>query len=121
MKKEYDKALADWRTSIKLGANDQECYNGFAWLLATCPKAELRDGKKAVEYAPKACELTKWLNPTNLDTLAAAYAEAGNFKEAVRWQTKAVELAATKAFILEQEEAEARLALYKKGKPYREE
>ncbi len=50
-----------------------------AWLRATCPDAELRDAKRAVESAKEACERTKSSNPDHLISLAAAHAEAGDF------------------------------------------
>jgi tetratricopeptide (TPR) repeat protein len=91
-------------------------YNGAAWILATHPAAELRNGARAVELATKACELTKWKDASYLDTLAAAYAERGQFDKAVEWQEKAVSLA------LEADKGgyQARLALYKSGQAYRE-
>ena len=49
------------------------------------------NGKQAVEYANKACDLTGWKNANYLSTLAAAYAEVGNFDEATKWQTKCIE------------------------------
>ncbi len=99
---------------------------GLARFQATCPVAELRDGAKAVENATKACELTNWKDWEYLDTLAAAYAEAGDFDSAIKWQQKAIDL------LPEDEEEpserrakrradfEERLKLYQSGKPYRE-
>ena len=50
-----------------------------------------RDGKRAVAVATKLGELTEWKNPDALDTMAAAYAEAGQFDDAVKWEKKAME------------------------------
>jgi eukaryotic-like serine/threonine-protein kinase len=66
-------------------------YDSLARLLATCPDEKARHGKRAVEYATTACEMTDWKDPLCLDTLAAAYAEAGQFEEAVRYQTRALD------------------------------
>ena len=55
-----------------------DARNDLAWLCATCPDAELRDGKTAVEHAHTACRLTDWKDPWYFGTLAAAYAECGN-------------------------------------------
>jgi hypothetical protein len=78
-----------------------------------------RDGRKAVELAKKACELTEWKDAAVLATLAAAYAEAGQFDEAVKWQKKALE---DKDFAASDGEKErTRLKLFEARKPYREE
>ena len=63
-------------------------YNSIAWFLATIPDESVRDGKQAVTYATKACELTKWNDPNSIDTLAAACAAAGNFDDAMKWEEK---------------------------------
>jgi hypothetical protein len=84
--------------------------------LATCPEERHRDGKRAVEAAKRACELTGLTSAEILDTLAAAYAESGDFPKAVEYQEKAIGLwhdASTKR------EGEIRLNLYKDRKPYR--
>jgi tetratricopeptide (TPR) repeat protein len=116
--KEYNQAIADYTEAIKLDPNDARPKERLAWVLATSTKDELRDGKKAVDYAKKACELTDWKKPDCLATLSAAFAESGDFKEAIQWQKKALE-----APDLEQdkpEEYRQRLKMFQEGKPYRE-
>ena len=96
-----------------------DAYRNGAWLLATCPEAHLRDGIKAVDYATKACDATQWKDPDCLGTLAAAYADAGDFKQAVKWETQ---YGATPGLSQDQTtRSEQRLALYQDGKPYHEE
>ncbi len=93
--------------------------NNIAWVLATCPEAKFRNGRRAVELATQVCAATGNQVPALLDSLAAAYAEAGDFDNAVRTATRALELtrrdAASSAPAIE-----ARLRLYKAGRPYRE-
>jgi tetratricopeptide (TPR) repeat protein len=116
-KKEYEKALADYAEALRLDPKNAVAYNSRAVLRATCADAKYRDGKQAIEDATKACELTEWKDAQGLDTLAAAYAEAGDFAKAIECQTKAIDLAP------EDQKAEfrTRLELYHTGKPYREE
>ncbi|HXT58067.1 MAG TPA: tetratricopeptide repeat protein, partial [Pirellulales bacterium] len=89
----YQSAQRDFKTAINLDAKDAEARRNMALLLAACPKDRYRNGKKAVEYAQEACELTQWKSSSALDTLAAACAEAGQFDQACDWAEKAVALA----------------------------
>jgi tetratricopeptide (TPR) repeat protein len=116
-RKEYDKAIKDYDEAIRIRPRDAASLNELAWLLATCPDAKCRDGKRSVELATKACQLSEWKNGIYIDTLAAAYAEAGNFDEALKWQEKAMqdpEFANAYG-----QEVKERLALYGNNKPYR--
>ncbi len=116
-RKEYDRALADLNKAIRIDSKLASAYAVRASLLASCPNARYRDGKKAVESATMACKLTVWKDAENIAVLAAAYAEAGDFASAVKWQTKATELAIGADVIKEGEE---RLKLYQAKKPYHE-
>jgi tetratricopeptide (TPR) repeat protein len=113
-KGDYEKALADFDEAI-VPKTGEAAFNSRAWLRATCPDEKFRDGAKAIEDATESCELTDWMNAEFLDTLAAAYAEAGNFDEAVELQKRAIEHAP------ENNGFENRLKLYQEAKPYREE
>jgi tetratricopeptide (TPR) repeat protein len=115
-KGDLDAAIADFNESIRRDPNSANAYNGFAWWRAVSPNGKFRNGPQAVEYARKACELSGWKEEAYIDTLAAAYAEVGNFSEAVKWQTECLK------FTLPKEEADQcrqRLTLYEQKKPYR--
>jgi tetratricopeptide (TPR) repeat protein len=108
-------ALAELREALRLNSKNTVFQNQLAWGFATEADSKNRDGKAAVEFATKACELTEWKNPPYLDTLAAAHAEALNFAEAAKWQAKAIELLSDEK---EKEDYRTRLKLYQDKKPY---
>jgi tetratricopeptide (TPR) repeat protein len=114
----YADADKDLKEALRLNPKDSGALNLRAWIAATCPEADQRDAERAVDAATKACELTKWKAAGYLDTLAAAYAEAGKWDDALKWQKKALE----DAELLENDgaEAKARLKLYEEKKPFRE-
>ncbi len=117
--RKFAEAISDFEAAVRVDPGYALAFNGLAWLRATCPVAEFRDGAKAIENATKACELTNFKEARYVGTLAAAYAQAGDFDAAVKQQKKAIDLLA------EQEEDfradfEKRLILYQSGKPYRE-
>jgi tetratricopeptide (TPR) repeat protein len=117
-KKDYERAIADTEETLRIDPNSDLACNNLAWLLATSPKDALRDGKRAVELATKACEATNWKNLDWIDTLAAACAENKQFDEAVKWQKQTLEDS-----VWEKEngkEARERLKLYERGQAYRE-
>jgi tetratricopeptide (TPR) repeat protein len=115
--KAYGKAVADFELAVQLGSKEPAAFDGLAGIRATCPDERFRDGKRAVESATKACELTGWTNASYVATLAAADAESGDFDSAVKWQAKA------NALYPEAEDrtkGETRLKLYREKTPYRE-
>jgi tetratricopeptide (TPR) repeat protein len=134
----YEAAARDYATALRIDPHNLTASQRFAHLLATCPKSEVRDGKAAIDYAKKSCDITQWKDCTCMQTLAAAYAEAGNFKEAIDLQKKALKVIETVEGAVEGKEplkfddkgnvirsreirkAEERLRLYEAGKPYRE-
>jgi spermidine synthase len=91
--------------------------NNLAWLLATHKETKFRNPKEAVCLAERACQLTKYRNPTILDTLAAAYAAAGRYSDAIATAEKALKLVPSSNRKLA-EEIRNRLRLYKAGRPY---
>lgn len=90
-KKEYQKARKDFEEAIRVDPKNPQTHQELAWFLATCPEEKYRDGKRAIQLATIACELTEWKRGLELDTLAAAFAEVGQFDEAERFETKALE------------------------------
>jgi tetratricopeptide (TPR) repeat protein len=114
--KQYNKAMADFDESIRIYPQYTYGLNGRAWLLATCPDAKVRDGKRAVSEAIAVCKLDEYTNGGNIDTLAAAYAEIGDFESAIIWEEEAIETESTESV---RRELRANLALFRQNKPVR--
>jgi tetratricopeptide (TPR) repeat protein len=115
-KKEYDRALTEYSVALCLDPRQADAYNNRAWLWATCPDAQHRDGKQAVASATRACDLSGWKEADHIGTLAAALAEAGDFDAAVTWQSRANEMY---AYAVDVEKGEERLRHYREKRPYR--
>jgi tetratricopeptide (TPR) repeat protein len=105
-----------------LQLDDKEVYalKNLAWILATTEDEKIHNPTEAVKYAQRACELTEYNRPDFLDTLAAAYAAAGRFPEAVETAEKAIESALSSGERGLAAEIGKRLQLYQTGKDYRE-
>jgi tetratricopeptide (TPR) repeat protein len=113
----YKHALSEYAHALKINPKSPDAHYALAWFRSTCPEQGFRDGKQALDYARKALELG---DERDYEPLAAAYAELGQFKEAVRWQKKALkalESTARKAVV---EKVRQRLKLYEQGKPHRQ-
>jgi tetratricopeptide (TPR) repeat protein len=134
---DHTSAIDDYKRAIKMvGALDDEqrkasvdlsgILNNLAWVLSTSPNESIRDGERAVELGLEAAELTEFKEAHILSTLAASYAENGDFEKAIEWSSKAVERAKEqiaegkdpKQVQLEQLEKE--LESYRKGEAWRE-
>jgi len=94
MRMGYDKeAETRLEAALQFVPNSPDTMNNLAWLLATSPDAKARNGAHAVQVAEQACELTHDQNPKFMTTLAAAYAEAGRFDDAIDMTQKTIALA----------------------------
>ena len=114
----YRDALADYNGLVKIFPRDSGLRDCRASLLATCPDASVRNGQAAISDATAACKMANWGAPQFIDTLAAAYAEAGDFDSAIRFEQKAIAQAhKVRSY---SEGMEHRLALYQQHKPFRE-
>jgi Flp pilus assembly protein TadD len=115
-----EEAIAEYRKALELGSQRPITLNNLAWALASHPDPKIRNGKEAVELAEKACQLTGNQQPLFLGTLAAAYAEAGRFNEAVATAERARDLARTNGWEQIAQRNEQLLELYRASKPYHE-
>jgi tetratricopeptide (TPR) repeat protein len=118
-KKSYSEAVRDLKKAESVTEKvNPGTLNLIAWLQATSPESAVRDGQKAVEAGRKACDLTSWKNWAYIDTLAAAYAESGDFDQAAKYQEQVISLVPPSHPHFQS--AKERLVLYRKGQAYRE-
>ena len=113
-------AAGHFRAAIGNKPDFPGALNDLAWILSTAADAKLRSGPEAVRLAQRACELTQNRQAPLLMTLSAAYAEAGQFSDAIATAQKARDLAAAagqKNIVAQNEEL---LKLYQAGNPCRE-
>jgi tetratricopeptide (TPR) repeat protein len=116
----FKAAITECQRALELDPRHLPAHLGLAWLLATSPDNSLRNGEKAVKLAVEARALAGIESPQLLDTLAAAYAEAGRFSEAVETARQALNLNATKNDKPLAEAIQSRLKLYETHSPYHE-
>jgi tetratricopeptide (TPR) repeat protein len=112
-------AITEYKTALKLRPDWEQVLNNLAWLLATHPSPNVRNGPEAVRIAERACALTSRTNLWFLHTLAAAYAESGDFAQAVAAAQEARQLAAASGLSNLLATASARLGLYETHQPLR--
>jgi len=113
-------ALDLWRKALDIRFQSAELFNNFAWILATHPDAAIRNGPQAVQFAERACQLNGAAAFPLLDTLAASYAEAGRFDDAIKTQQKAIGLADQSGAEESAAKLRQRLQLYQARQPYRQ-
>jgi Flp pilus assembly protein TadD len=117
---DYGAAAAQFRQALLAQPDSVEALNNLAWLLATCPDATVRNGAEAVRCAERAALLPAPKGMCVAGTLAAAYAEAGRFKEAVATAEKAVETETAAGETRFAELNTQLLTLYRAGQPFHE-
>ncbi len=119
-KVQVDEAIVQYQKALQINPDSVHVLNHLAWLLATSPDAHLRNGVRAVQYAGRACELTHYGVIQLVGTLAAAYAEAGRYDEAMATAQKACALAAAAGEPELLKRNQALLELYRAHQPYHE-
>jgi tetratricopeptide (TPR) repeat protein len=117
---EVREAAAHYQKALEIQPKNAIACKNLAWLLATCPEASVRNGAKAVELAERAVWLSGGSDPLFVGTLAAAYAEAGQFSEAVKTAQQARQLAAAQPNTPLLGALQTQIGLYRAGVPFRE-
>ncbi len=112
--------IEQWEISLQLNPDDGNALNNLAWVLATYPEDSIRDGKLAVELAEKATRLPGGNVPIVLRTLAAAYAESGDFSKAIGTAQRAIDLATAQNNTSLSATLRHEIELYQVRTPYRE-
>jgi Flp pilus assembly protein TadD len=115
-----NEAVAEYMQALKINPNDTEALNNMAWILATWPDARVRDGAKTVELAERADSLTRGKSQVISATLAAAYAEAGRFAEAVKTGQRALQLATSEGNAPRADSIRAQIQVYQSGAAFRD-
>jgi len=113
-------AVAEYRQALGLRSDWPPVMNNLAWILATHPAAEVRDGAEAVRLAERACQLTGHTNIWFLGTLAAAWAEQGDYTKASTTAEAVLKMATTLGQPTLIEKAKNRAELYRSGRPLRD-
>jgi Flp pilus assembly protein TadD len=114
----YDEAKKSLEQAVHLQPSDPTTLNDLAWMLATSKDPRVRDGRRAVSIATKACTLSNWKNAFSIDTLAAACAQAGNFADAVKYQQLAISRLEPDDRKAQQSGMEQRLQQYSSGQTF---
>ena len=113
-------AVSHYRSALKIQPDDPGILSDLAWVLATWPEKSARNGDEAIKLAQQADRLTGGQDPITLHALAAAYAESGNFTEAVSTARRALDLAKTQANRALADALRSEIKLYQAGSPFRE-
>jgi tetratricopeptide (TPR) repeat protein len=113
-------AILNYKKTLHFSPENTQALYNLSWILASHKDKEFRNGEEAVRLAEQLCEITQYNQPLALDALAAAYAETGRLNEAVLTAEKALGLALDRGPEELADGLKKRLALYRKGLPYRQ-
>ena len=113
-------AIEQWETALGLNPNDGNAQSNLAWVFATAPDASLRNGSRAVDLAERALKLAGGVSPILHRTLAAAYAEAGRFDDAIATAERGFAFAEREGNRELADEFVAVLARYRQHQPFRD-
>jgi Flp pilus assembly protein TadD len=113
-------AVVHYQQSLGIQPENIVTCKNLAWILATSPEASVRNDTEAVELAERAVRLSGGSDPIYVGTLAAAYAEAGRFPDAVKTARQAQQLAAARNNISLADALQVQIGLYQAGMPFRE-
>jgi protein O-mannosyl-transferase len=113
-------AMAYFQKTLEIQPNNVDACHYLAWVLATCPEPSVRNGAKAVALAQEANQLSGGGDPEIISTLAAAYAEAGRFPEAVTTAQQALRLAINQTSTTTVDDLRTAIGLYQAGLPLRD-
>jgi protein O-mannosyl-transferase len=117
---QYRAAVTEYRQVLAAKPDLAQGLSNLAWLLAACPENSVRDGPEAVRLAERACKVTGFAQAQMLGVLAAAYAEAGRFADAVATSQRAIDLATAAGDARFAAMNRRLLELYRAGRPYHE-
>jgi len=113
-------AIAEYEHAARIYPHDPKSRNSLAWLLATSSDASTRDGNRAIEVAEQTVQLSGGKDPNSLRTLAASYAEAGQFSEAINAAQRAKEIATSQGNLQLAKILQGDIALYQIQLPLRQ-
>ncbi len=113
-------AINQYRVALHYNPDQLETLNNLAWLLATCPDPKFRNGAEAVRLAERACAVTHYQKTACIGTLAAAYAEAGQYADAIKTAERAIASATALGEKNLLDKNRQLLELYRAGHPYHE-
>jgi tetratricopeptide (TPR) repeat protein len=118
--RDFAGAIARFRFALRSLPRSPILLNNLAFMLAICPDASLRNNPEAIQLAERACKLTHYKQAVMIDTLAAAYSEAGRFDDAILMAEKACALATESDEQDLVKKNQELLVLYRAHKPYHE-